>query len=78
MQNSKGEYLVDLPHVNHLLHLGMWTLADFLQVEMTVVRVTLDDETRVLYDEVERLSQERFMRHMNGNQVKVRLRSLAC
>jgi hypothetical protein len=44
---------------------------------MTVVRVTLDDETRELYDEIERLSQERFMRHVDGNQTKVRQNSPA-
>ncbi|KAF9518097.1 hypothetical protein BS47DRAFT_1359131 [Hydnum rufescens UP504] len=43
-------------------------LVDLPPVEMTVVRVALDDETRMLYDEIERLSRERFMRHIDGNQ----------
>ena len=78
MQNSEGEYLVDLPPVSHLYISVCGHSLTILQVEMTVVRVTLDDETRVLYDEIERLSQERFMRHVDGNKVKVRLRLLAC
>ena len=33
---------------------------------MTTVKVTLDPETRALYDELERLSREHFARHINA------------
>lgn len=44
---------------------------------MTTIRVTLNDETRRLYDEINRLSQERFMRQIGGqsNTTGTRVRS---
>ncbi|KAF8342156.1 SNF2 family N-terminal domain-containing protein [Cantharellus anzutake] len=64
MQNSKGEYLIELP-----------------PVEMTTVKVTLDPETRKLYDELESTSRDRFSRHMRGqhdpNRIQVPFNALA-
>ena len=76
MQTAEGKYLVDLPPVSSPKATVM-AIADrrAAQVSVTVVKVELTGRAREIYDEVERLSQERFTQQIDGagaaSQVKV-------
>ena len=76
MQNSKGEYLIELPPVCDQSAPLVYHFSFGIQVSMTTVKVTLDPETRALYDEFECLSKECFARHINAqrnaNHIQVR------
>ncbi|KAF5380521.1 hypothetical protein D9615_004518 [Tricholomella constricta] len=65
MQDSSGNSLVPLPPVSISLPRFSDMVLDVKQVEMTIVPITLNDEARVLYDEVENLSKQRFENFMN-------------
>ncbi|CAK5281753.1 unnamed protein product [Mycena citricolor] len=69
MQDSEGKPLVPLPPVKLDCASQRYTITDHVgQVEMIVVPVTLSEEARVLYDQVEELSKTRveaFMRSTN-------------